>query len=74
MIKNKRNNLVFFIAIFNAFFVIPFVMFTLYKGYQGIVLGKDYFTMYKLTETIIITFGLLIFIFSLFGYHGPIFL
>lgn len=33
MIKNKHNNLVFFIAIFNAFFAVPFALFIFYKGY-----------------------------------------
>ena len=37
-------------------------------------MGKGYFYFYKLTESLVITIGFIIFFLSLSGYHGPLFL
>lgn len=72
--KNKRNHIVVFIAFFNMLFAFPLAFYTFYKGHQGLVLGKGYFTMYKICESLIISLGTLVFVFSVCGYHGPLFL
>ena len=37
-------------------------------------MGPGYFKTYKVCETIIIVLGFFVFLFSLSGYHGPLFL
>lgn len=62
------------IALVHPLVAIPLAFFTFYKGYQGIMMGQGYFKTYKLCETIIITGGFIVWVLSIQGYHGPLFL
>jgi len=44
-------------ALVHPFMAIPIALFVFYKGYFGVVMGKGYFTFYKLGETLIISIG-----------------
>ena len=62
------------IALVHPFVALPIAFFVFFKGYFGAAMGKGYFTFYRLGETLIITIGFFVFFFSLFGYHGPLFI
>ena len=47
-------------ALVHPFMAIPLAFFVFYKGYFGAVMGKGYFTFYKLGETLLICVGGLI--------------
>ena len=61
-------------AVIHPFVAIPVALFVFHKGYFGVAMGKGYFSMYKLAETIVVSVGFIIFFFSLLGYHGPLFI
>ncbi len=44
-------------ALIHPFMAIPIALFVFYKGYFGVVMGKGFFTFYKLGETLIISIG-----------------
>ena len=50
----------FVAALVHPFMAIPIALFVFYKGYFGVVMGKGYFTFYKLGETLIISIGAII--------------
>lgn len=73
-LNDKKRWIVMPIALVHALFVIPLAFFTFYKGYQGIMLGQGYFKLYIYCETFIVSIGFIVFLLSLSGYHGPLYL
>ena len=62
------------VAVIHPLVAIPVALFIFHKGYFGVAMGKGYFYLYRLAETIVISVGFIVFFFSLLGYHGPLFI
>ena len=46
--------------IIHPLMALPIAFFVFYKGYFGAVMGRGYFTFYKLSETLVVSVGYLI--------------